>query len=80
MRSSMSLTLAALSLGLGFAVPGPSATADQAAPAQEAWQTVCYYVYEPMWTPDRGWHLVYARRCINHLALAPETGQRTGPA
>lgn len=78
MRSPLCLTLAALSLGL--AAPGPSAAVDQAAPTREAWQTVCYYVYEPMWTADRGWHLVYAKRCINHLAFAPETGRRADPA
>ena len=52
-----------------------AADRDRPAPAQEAWQTVCYYVYEPMWT-DRGWQLVYAKRCINHLALAPGDGRR----
>ena len=66
----IAFTLAALLLGLGAAAPGPAPSATKPAPAQEAWQTVCYYVYEPMFT-DRGWQLVYARRCINHLALAP---------
>lgn len=74
MRHRIAFTLAALLLGLGVAAPGPAATAAKSAPAQEAWQTVCYFVYEPMWT-DRGWQLVYAKRCINHLALAPDAGR-----
>ncbi len=71
MHYRIAFTLAALLLGLGAAAPGPAASTAKPAPAQEAWQTVCYYVYEPMFT-DRGWQLVYAKRCINHLALAPD--------
>jgi len=33
-----------------------------------------------MWIPDRGWQLVYAQRCINHLALTPDAARRDGTA
>ena len=80
MRYRIILAVAALSLGLGIAPPSPSAAPGGAAPAQEAWRTVCYYVYEPMWTPDHGWQLVYAKRCTNHLASAPGAASRAGAA
>jgi hypothetical protein len=66
MRYPIILPLAALLLGLAITAPAPAA--DRAVPTQEAWQTVCYYVTEPMWIPGVGWHLVYAKRCINHIA------------
>jgi hypothetical protein len=80
MRHRIVLSLAALSLALGLAAPGPAATTDSTATAPEAWRTVCYYVYEPMWIPDHGWQLVYAQRCINHLALTPDAARRDGTA
>jgi hypothetical protein len=80
MRHRIFLSLAALSLTLGLAAPGPASTTESAATAPEAWQTVCYYVYEPMWIPDRGWQLVYAKRCINHVVLAPDAARRDGIA
>jgi len=80
MRGWSILTLAAAALGLALAAPGPSAGAVAAAPIEEAWQTVCYNVYEPMWLPGIGWRLVLAKRCQNQLSLAPVATARDGAA
>ncbi|HUN49151.1 MAG TPA: hypothetical protein VMU85_21635 [Stellaceae bacterium] len=80
MRGRSILTLAAASLGLALGAPGPSAGSLVAAPIEEAWQTVCYNVYEPMWLPGIGWRLVLAKRCQNELSLAPVPAARDGAA